>query len=182
MSDAQNAINAAIGAQVAKVQAGVDKEPRLRDSRGEMTLLSIKSRTGFKGTSIHVRFIIDKCEKVPVTSPKTGQPVDVTPHQPGETVTIISNLKHSAAAGWVKKCICALVGADHEKVSEKDFIEAFTTFAGEKQPGKGLRVKYHTERFVTSNGVEMTSAVLEHLKADPKEIKANRERVEKLGY
>lgn len=126
----------------------------LRDSRGRLVVKRMALEDGFNGTRFVMDTIVALCAKIPVTSIKTGQPLDITPHTVGEEVNFVWMLdKHESAMGNIKDLVLKLFGeAESDPVELVESLEALT----ESNAGVGMVIDYSTVRKETkANKVEI---------------------------
>lgn len=119
----------------------------LRDSRGRFVVKRLALEEGFNGTRFVADFIVASCSKIPVTSIKTGQKLDIEPHVVGEEVNMVWMLdKHESAMGNIKDLVLKLFG--EIEVDPGELVESLEAVT-ENNAALGMVIDYSTVRKVT---------------------------------
>jgi hypothetical protein len=147
----------AIFKKVAKAKATAGGN-YIRDGKGRLIL--DKMKVDYSDTNGHVfiaEFVVESSTKVPVTSLKTGEKLDIEPNPPGSTCSIVHKLdKQLAAAGNMKAFVLTLLGYDESQVSDTEFAETLEESCPEQgeTPLRGMAIDYETFRRVTKEKKE----------------------------
>jgi hypothetical protein len=124
----------------------------IRDGKGRLIIdrIALENKTG--GAFFIAEFVVEKSEKVPVTSLLNNQKLEIEPNGPGTScsvVTPINNPKIKSGPGNAKAFILSLLGYTEDQVSTDQFRETMTQLVGKDQPAKGMVLDYETYRKLT---------------------------------
>lgn len=127
----------------------------IRDGRGRLIIKRLALESGFKGQRFVAEFAVQSSQKIPVSSIKTSQRLEIEPNEPGSDVSWVQLFdEHPNALGNVKGFILALYG-ETEEPGIDDFVEVLDAVTS-KNSAVGMAIDYETFRKVTKkNEIEI---------------------------
>lgn len=147
---------------------------KLRDGKGVLVVDRIVAKEGHKGLTVRIEAVVESSQKLSVVSPKTNETLNISPNDPGTTVSIVENMKNEGSEGRILAALLALFGygQDADDTVKSEVLEAIQEET-DKGPNlaRGLAVAYETERFVTKKGIEMAGPRFQPIENSDNDIK-----------
>lgn len=146
----------------------------LLDGRGRLVVKKLELADGYEGDRLVAKFVVLSSSKIPVTSQKTGQALDISPNPPLSELGIPYMFKHDAAFGAAKGLVLSLFG--ETDATDDEFLEALDAVTGPDNMARGRVIDYATYRKITRENkieivvpewstVEQTDADIEKMQA-----------------
>lgn len=129
----------------------------IRDGRYRFAIKKLALEDKFSGTVFIAEFVVVAASKIPVTSLKTGEKLNIEPNEAGSDVSWVQLVdKHPSALGNIKGFALELFGETEASVSDDEFVETLQELT-EKNAAQGMLIDAETYRKVTKeNGIEIT--------------------------